>query len=185
MMKNIIKIIIGTLRGLFFGIVISPGVYIGKNCSIKGKKSIVIGKDTTIRPGVQIWTSKKGKINIFEGVEIGERCRISIANELKIGNKVLISPNVYITDSDHEYRDINKPIIDQGIVKINKRVVIGEDSYVGINSVIVGNVSIGKHCIIGANTVVTKSIPDFSVAVGNPMRIIAKYNFEKNAWIKN
>lgn len=106
------------------------------------------------------------------GSEIGERCRISIANSLEIGEKVLLSPNVYITDCDHEYRNIKIPVIDQGLVQRGQRVSIGEGSYIGINAVIVGNVKIGKHCVIGANSVVTKDVPDYCVAVGSPTRVI-------------
>ena len=106
------------------------------------------------------------------GSEIGERCRISIANSLEIGEKVLLSPNVYITDCDHEYRNIDVPVIEQGIVQKGQAVSIGDGSYIGINTVIVGNVKIGKHCVIGANSVVTKDVPDYSVAVGIPARVI-------------
>lgn len=106
------------------------------------------------------------------GSEIGERCRISIANSLEIGEKVLLSPNVYITDCDHEYCNIKILVIDQGIVQRGQRVSIGEGSYIGINAVIVGNVKIGQHCVIGANSVVTKDVPDYCVAVGSPTRVI-------------
>lgn len=88
-----------------------------------------------------------GTVRIGMGSEIGERCRISIANSLDIGEKVLFSPNVYITDCNHEYRNIDVPVI-------------------------VGNVKIGKHCVIGANSVVTKDVPDYCVAVGSPARVI-------------
>lgn len=98
----------------------------------------------------------------------------SLSNSLDIGEKVLLSPNVYITDCDHEYRDINVPVIDQGIVQRGQMVSIGEGSYIGINAVIVGNVKIGKHCVIGANSVVTKDVPDYCVAVGSPARVIKK-----------
>ena len=111
-------------------------------------------------------------MKIGNSSEIGERCRISIANSLEIGKKVLLSPNVYITDCDHEYRDVDVPVIDQGIVNKGQRVYIGDGSYIGINVVIVGNVKIGKHCVIGANSVVTKDVPDNCVAVGTPARII-------------
>lgn len=114
-----------------------------------------------------------GTVRIGKGSEIGERCRISIANSLEIGEKVLLSPNVYITDCDHE-RNIDVPVIDQGIVQRGQKVSIGEGSYIGINTVIVGNVKIGKHCVIGANSVVTKDVPDNCVAVGAPARIIKK-----------
>ena len=86
--------------------------------------------------------------------------------------------NVYITDCDHEYRNIKIPVIDQGIVQRGQRVSIGEGSYIGINAVIVGNVKIGKHCVIGANSVVTKDVPDYCVAVGSPARVIK--NIAKN-----
>lgn len=111
-------------------------------------------------------------MKIGKGSEIGERCRISITNSLEIGDKVLLSPNVYITDCDHEYRNIDIPVIDQGIVQKGQKVLIGDGSYIGINSVIVGNVKIGKHCVIGANSVVTKDVPDYCVAVGSPARVI-------------
>ena len=97
---------------------------------------------------------------------------MSIANSLDIGEKVLLSPNVYITDCNHEYRDINVPVIDQGIVQKGQKVSIGGGSYIGINAVIVGNIRIGSHCVVGANSVVTKDVPDYCVAVGSPARVI-------------
>ena len=123
-----------------------------------------------------------GTLIIGKGSEIGERCRISIANSLTIGSKVLISPNVYITDCDHEYRNIDIPIMDQGIVQKGQKVSIGDESYIGINSVIVGKVKIGKHCVIGANSVVTRDVPDYCITVGSPIKIIKKH--EKSSWIK-
>lgn len=61
-------------------------------------------------------------------------------------------------------------MIAQGIVQKGQKVSIGDGSYIGINVVIVGNVKIGKHCVIGANSV--KDIPDYCVAVGSPARVI-------------
>ena len=113
-----------------------------------------------------------GTIKIGKGSEIGERCRISIANMLTVGEKVLLSPNIYITDCDHEYRDIHTPVIDQGIVQKGQNVSIGDGSYIGINVVIIGNIKIGKHSVVGANSVVTKDVPDYSVAVGSPAQVI-------------
>lgn len=118
-------------------------------------------------------------MRIRKGSEIGERCRISVANSLEIGEKVLLSPNVYITDCDHEYRNVEVPVIDQGIVQRGQKVFIGEGSYIGINVVIVGNVRIGRHCVVGANSVVTKDVPDYCVAVGSPAKVIK--NIEKQS----
>lgn len=71
-------------------------------------------------------------------------------------------------------------MIDQGIVQKGQKVSIGDGSYIGINAVIVGNVKIGKHCVIGANSVVTKDVPDYCVAVGSPAKVVKRYN--ENGW---
>lgn len=175
-LKGKIKEILGLIRAKKFGVTAGRSVYIGKHCSLKGKRQISLEDSVTVRPNVQIW-SGGGTVKIGKGSEIGERCRISIANSLDIGEKVLLSPNVYITDCDHEYRDINVPVIDQGIVQRGQMVSIGEGSYIGINAVIVGNVKIGKHCVIGANSVVTKDVPDYCVAVGSPAKVIKKMRY--------
>lgn len=172
-MKEKIKYLIGYVRACIFNVKREGSVYIGKGCSLKGKKNIQLATDVTIRPSVQIW-SGGGTVKIGMGSEIGERCRISIANSLEIGEKVLLAPNVYITDCDHEYRNPNIPVIDQGIVQKSQKVSIGNGSYIGINSVIVGDVKIGKHCVIGANSVVTKDVPDYCVAVGSPAKVIKR-----------
>ncbi|MEY8532235.1 acyltransferase [Blautia pseudococcoides] len=172
--KDSVKVTLGRIRVRIFGVSAGSGVYIGKHCSLKGKQRITLDDSVIIRPYVQIWSG--GAVRIGEGSEVGERCRISIANSLKIGKKVLLSPNVYITDCDHEYRNVVVPVIDQGIVQKGQKVSIGDGSYIGINAVIVGNVEIGKHCVIGANSVVTKDVPDYSVAVGSPAKVIKKIN---------
>ena len=171
MLKAVVKSIIGKVHAKRFQVQAGKNVYIGKHCALKGKSNIVLDDGVTVRPYAQIW-SGGGTVRIGRGSEIGERCRISIANSLEIGEKVLLSPNVYITDCDHEYRNIDVPVIEQGIVQKGQAVSIGDGSYIGINTVIVGNVKIGKHCVIGANSVVTKDVPDYSVAVGIPARVI-------------
>ena len=170
MIKMAVKSLLGKIQAKRFQVQAGKNVYIGKNCALKGKSNIALEDGVTVRPYAQIWSG--GAVRIGKGSEIGERCRISIANSLEIGEKVLLSPNVYITDCDHEYRNIEVPVIDQGIVQKGQKVSIGEGSYIGINAVIVGNVKIGKHCVIGANSVVTKDVSDYCVAVGSPARVI-------------
>mgnify|MGYP000628665637 CR=1 FL=1 len=170
MIKTAVKSLLGKIQAKRFQVQAGKNVYIGKHCSLKGKHHITLEDCVTVRPYAQIWSG--GTVKIGWGSEIGERCRISISNSLEIGKKVLLSPNVYITDCDHEYRNIDIPVIDQGIVQRGQSVSIGEGSYIGINAVIVGNVKIGKHCVIGANSVVTKDVPDYCVAVGSPARVI-------------
>lgn len=186
-MKEKIKHLIGYIRLCLFHIRApqKKGIYLGKNLNVVGGKNIKVEPYVCIRPGCDLWAS--GKIKIGLGTEIGKNCRISIKNELIIGRDVLFSPNVYITDCDHEYRDINRPVMKQGVVAQNNTIEIGDGSFIGINSVLVGNIRIGKHCIIGANAVVTTDIEDYCVATGVPARVIKTYNRENCKWeiVKN
>lgn len=71
---------------------------------------------------------------------------------------------------------------DQPVKQLND-VIIGDDTWIGEHAVIIG-ASIGKHCVIGSNSVVTHDIPDFSIAVGTPAKIIKRYDFETGKWRK-
>lgn len=177
-LKDTVKKSLGFIRAKIFGVTAGQSVYIGKHCSLKGNQHIILEDSVTVRPYTQIWSG--GAVRIGKGSEIGERCRISIANSLVIGEKVLLSPNVYITDCDHEYRNVEVPVIDQGVVQRGQKVSIGEGTYIGINAVIVGDVRIGKHCVIGANSVVTKDVPDYCVAVGSPAKVIKRMPGKSN-----
>ena len=181
MIKEFIKHSIGFYRAMINGIVTRHEIYIGRDVNISGGRNIKLGSQVVIRPHSDIWCNS-GMIVIDDGSEIGERDRISIANKLYIGKKVLISPNVYITDCDHEYRNIEIATIDQGIVTNNNEVSIGEGTYIGINSVIVGNVNIGKHSVVGANSVVTKDVEDYTIVAGVPAIPIRKYNHQSKQW---
>lgn len=102
--------------------------------------------------------------------------RIGCCGYVKIGECVAMGPNCFIADFNHEYRDVSRPIKTQGkSFKPCKRryaVCIGDGSWLGSHVVIAGNINIGKHCVIDANSVDTKDIPDFCVAVDSPARVI-------------
>src|SRR5690606_32270085 len=93
-----------------------------------------------------------------------------------IGNNVLIADKVYISDNLHSYEDVNIPIWKQPIKQL-REVRIGNNSWIGENVCIIG-ANVGNHCVIGANSVVTKDIPDYCIAVGTPAKIIKRYCFE-------
>lgn len=139
-----------------------------------------------IRPSSHIYTSNANSlIEIGEGTEIGNHSTISAHNKIIFENDVLTGPHVFISDHNHEYANPIVAICKQGVrCSSNDKVVIGEGSWIGTNAVIVGNVSIGKHCVIGANSVVTKDIPDNSVAAGIPCKVIKQYNFNLRKWIR-
>ena len=101
--------------------------------------------------------------------------------EIIIEDNVLFAANVFISDGFHGYDRIDVPYKDQAMINL-ERVVIGEGCWIGQNVVIMPGVTIGKFTIIGANSVVSKQIPEYSIAVGNPARVIKKWNFETMTW---
>jgi acetyltransferase-like isoleucine patch superfamily enzyme len=83
---------------------------------------------------------------------------------------------VYITDQNHGYGDVDRPISQQ--TQPEKPVTIGSGSWLGTGTVVLPGASIGKHVAVGANSVVTGELPDFCVAVGAPARVIRQYSPE-------
>lgn len=137
-------------------------------------KNLEIGKSTFIQSGLWIYC-ENSRDNIAT-ITIGSRCvlgyrnHITAAGSVSIGDDVLTANNVFISDNDHSYSDPDIPIIQQPI-RHKKNVSIGSGSWIGENVCIVG-ASIGRNCVIGANSVVTRDVPDFSVVAGNPAKVI-------------
>ena len=109
-----------------------------------------------------------------ENVCMNYRCHIGVINSIVVGNNVLIGSNVLITDHSHGYndaRDIHTSPIDR-ILYSKGPVIIEDNVWIGENVSILPGVTIGRNSIIGANSVVTKSIPAFCIASGNPANVI-------------
>lgn len=163
---------------------------IGKNSIIKpilnsaNEKYISIGDNVNIGAfcritvstefgGHTVKSNSRIRIKIGDNVDVGNNTFISANNSIIIGNHVIMAPYVFITDHDHGYRDIKKNLHQQSLTE-NGTVVIGDNVLIGTKVSILKNVRIGRHSVIGANSVVTSTIPAYCVAVGNPARIIRR-----------
>ena len=122
------------------------------------------------------------KISIGDNVYIGKGCTLSCCNYLAIEDGVTIGDNVYISDNMHGYEDINISIMEQPLKVAS--VVVGCRAWVGYGSFIAHDVNIGEHAIIGAGSVVKKSVPPFTVVAGSPAKIIKRYDFDQCKWVK-
>lgn len=164
----------------------------GKNISlfepirIDGAQFISLGDKVSIQSNTWIYATKgKTSANVLEigsGTVLGYNNHITAIENVKIGKNVLTANNVYISDNHHSYEDLKLPIMQQP-VQFKGDTSIGDGSWIGENVCIMG-VSIGVNCVIGANSVVTKNIPDYSVAVGNPAKIIKQYCKTDKIWKK-
>ena len=121
------------------------------------------------------------KLILANNVGIGMDSTISVAKKIVIGENVMTARNVYISDHSHEFRDPTIPMANQGICNVAE-VVIGANTWLGQNAIVLPGVTIGKHCVIGANSVVKYNIPDYSVAVGAPAKVVRRYNSATELW---
>jgi acetyltransferase-like isoleucine patch superfamily enzyme len=119
-----------------------------------------------------------GNVILSEGAGIG--IGSIVIGPVKFGKRSVCSQNCFISGESHLYQDISKNFLSQGFNI--KDVIIGDNVWIGSNCVILPGVEIGDNAVIGAGSVVTKSIAAFSVAVGNPAKIIIQYNSKMSHW---
>ncbi len=138
-----------------------------------------IGKDSTIEDFSTI-------NNGVGDVVIGDRTRIGLGcvliGPVKVGNDIMFAQNIVVSGLNHGYRDIEIPPSLQPVE--TKQIVIEDEVWIGANAVITAGITIGKHSVIAAGSVVTKTVPPYSVVGGNPAKILRQYNFETKSWNK-
>lgn len=147
--------------------------------TIMNEQYIHIGHGTMIGPGVSLSAGMvPGQRCISDRVvSIGDRCLIGKGSgivghlEIVIGDDVWTGHHVYITDQNHGYDDPGEPISRQ--VQPERPVHIGDGSWLGHGTVVLPGSTVGRHVVVGANSVVTGDIADYSVAVGAPARVVA------------
>lgn len=166
---------------------------LGEGCTImlpfkcNNAKDIFLGQKITICGGAWIdcFRSYAGiefnpKMEIGDGSYIGHRSHIMAVGKMIIGKNVMIADGVYISDNLHGFEDVTLRVQEQPLKY--GQVIIDDDAWIGENVCVLPGVTIGKHSVIGSNSVVTKSIPPFSVAVGSPAKVIRQYNTDSEQW---
>lgn len=136
-------------------------ISIGRNVHIrKGSRLEAIGNDDA-----------EPKIIIGDNTSIHFYFHCGAAEKIVIGNDVLIAGRVYITDHDHVYDDSVKPVRWSNLLNVAP-VAIGDGVWLGEGVVVLKGVTIGRRSVIGANSVVTRDIPEYSIAVGSPAKVV-------------
>ncbi len=143
---------------------------------LDGEKRIAIGDRVFIGAGSWLQALPDGQngavaVSVGTGTSIVGACVISAVRSVQLEENVLLARNVYISDHIHRYSSTDLPIMAQGVDKIQP-VLIRRGAWLGQNVVVCPGVTIGRGAVIGANSVVLQDIPDFSVAVGAPARVV-------------
>jgi acetyltransferase-like isoleucine patch superfamily enzyme len=159
------------------------------------------GKKTLIRRTVRLDVMPFNRFDVGSGstiedfavinngvgnVTIGDNTRIGIGSvvigPVSIGNDIRLAQHVVVSGLNHGYEDPTTPIWKQKVT--TKPIVIGDECWIGANSVVVSGVSIGKHSVVAAGSVVTKDVPSFCIVAGNPARVIKRYDSDLKTWVK-
>lgn len=161
---------------------------------VRGKKMIQIGCGFTTGTGCRIEAFKtsddlcKIKIVIGNNVQINDHVHISALQSVKIGDNVLMAGHVYISDNQHGSYELwggtNPGIPPKERNYLVSEIVIEENVWIGEGVIILPGVTVGYGCIIGAHSVVNKSIPRLSMAVGSPARVVKFYDEKRQMWVR-
>lgn len=157
--------------------------------TIAGARYIEIGARTLVGRNAMLLAldryageTYEPSMRIGDDTRIGQNFLASCTGEFRIGSRVVISQNVHVGDTLHRYDDPDVPVIDQPMTR--GYVIVADDAFIGVNAVILPNVRVGRHAVIGAGAVVTRDVPDFCVAAGNPARIIRRYDAARGGWVR-
>jgi len=162
---------------------IHPGGQIVRPRFISIGDNVRIGKNTDIyvhpkHPGL-----KEFILEIGNNVHIGNYNIIGARNSVVLEENVLLGPGVIIVDHSHHYDNVEIPIKLQAVSE-GGLVRLERDCWVGANVFIFPNVTVGRHAVIGANSIVNRDIPPYSVAVGAPAKVIKQYDFDLKQWVR-
>jgi acetyltransferase-like isoleucine patch superfamily enzyme len=167
-----------TRRGKRFGAIGSGSIICFPPNALFNEQYIRIGTDTMFGPQVTLSAGMvPGQEMVSDTViSVGNRCLIGKGSgivghlEITVGDDVWTGHHVYITDQNHGYSDLSLPISRQ--VMAEQPVSIGDGSWLGHGTVVLPGARIGRHVVVGANSVVTGELPDNCVAAGVPARVI-------------
>ncbi|MGO4943656.1 acyltransferase [Streptococcus alactolyticus] len=156
---------------------------------IKGKEFIHVGDNTTIlnNARIQVYndlTGLKSEVRIGNNCYIGYNTSILAGGNVEIGDGVLMASNILISSENHSVNPEDERYYSAQPLVCDP-VKIDEGCWIGERVCILPGITIGKKCVVGAGSIVTKDIPDYCMVAGAPAKVIKKYDFEKHAWVRS
>jgi acetyltransferase-like isoleucine patch superfamily enzyme len=154
-------------------------VYLGPRFSIHAPTggTFIVGPGVEFRRGFRAELQPEAMITIGAGAVFTYDVLIQCATTIEIGERCAFGQCAMLVDGNHRYRDIDKPMLAQGYDYRPLR--IEDDATILTKATIIAN--IGRRCVIGANSVVTRDVPDYSVAAGVPARVLDYFGPERSA----
>jgi len=159
----------------------------GKGSVIRGRTRMDVFPWNRFEIGALTTIESFALVNNGSGhVLLGDRVRIGVGSvvlgPVTMGSGSGLGQHVFVAGFNHGYSDATK---NSSLQPLHiKETVIEDEAHIGANSVVLPGVRIGKRSQIGAGSVVTKDVPPFCIAAGNPARILKRYDFEKSEWVR-
>jgi acetyltransferase-like isoleucine patch superfamily enzyme len=156
---------------------------------IRNGDCIEIADNVSIRDGVRLEAirdpyGRTPHLTIGANTLIEHNVQIVCHNRISIGRDVSITGRCAIVDVTHPHDDVSVSNIGAEIANDDSFVEIGDGAFLGYGVVVLPNVRVGKRAVIGANSVVTRDVPPFTIAAGSPARVIKTYSHELGRWIQ-
>lgn len=148
----------------------------GPGCDVRRVSSFLVARGADVQFGTECVIDDgfvlecRGRLEVGDRTVFGHHCTIGVAEEVIIGEDCLIAELVSIRDHEHEFGDVDRPVVVQG--RRVGAVVIGDNVWLGAKVTVTSGVTIGRDTIVGANSVVTKDLPAGCVAAGVPAKVI-------------
>lgn len=167
-------------------------LYLGQNVSFQNKEYISFGENVVIGDSSKLLCTytyhgenlpEKPRLVIGDNFHCTRNLTIQCAYKVEIRRNVLMSSDIFIIDYNHGMSPEAVNYLENKL-ELSSGVVIDEGAWIGNGVTILGSVTIGKKAIVGAGSVVTKDIPPYCIAAGNPAKVIKKYNTLSESWEK-
>lgn len=167
---------------------IDPSARLDYPLKVDGAEHVHIAAGVHIRAHGWIYAVTRNRDQVFnpeirigQRSRVGRQCHIVATRRISIGREVTVEDGVYLSDNLHDYRDVHRAITDSLILCCGE-VQIGDGARLERNACVMGNVSLGEHCIVAANAVVTRDVPPYCLAAGIPARVVKHYDRSSHRW---
>lgn len=185
-LKEAVKALLYRPNGITFG----ERSCIYRPYKISGRDRVKVGKRSYILGGLYIHAiteyagvTYQPSIEIGDDVYIGRNAYFTAIDRISIGDGSVLSEQVYITDEFHGMDPLSGLIMKQPLTSKGP-VIVGRGCFIGFRAAIMPGVTLGDHCVVGANSTVTHSFPPYSMIGGSPARLLKEYSAESMAWIR-
>jgi acetyltransferase-like isoleucine patch superfamily enzyme len=163
-----------------------PRSFIHRSVQVLGRSSVFVGRNSVVSQ--DCWFNVSQRESLTRSIDIADNCFIGRRNfftsgrAIHVKDYVLTGPDCHFLGATHVADDPMRPIITTGTTT-GDTISIGANTFIAAGARVVGHVTIGHGCIVGAGSTVTRDVPPFSVVVGGPATVRKRYSMARRAWV--